>query len=275
MLISYLLLLEISLALQLDTKSLKAFQNNIHGSVNVRIFHPAFPTELLTPLKSDTALELLRLKESLGSDENIAAANEEIKNKGLPWQILPMMGVSDSQNIMPKRDINEYFDRYRHHGHVVWAQKLDKLKEGCVILNHWKQQAIVITEYEPSKGAKGFMLCPANSGPVEKFEWPPLTLEIEIRERKWQISEVSDNILTGEVLSLLPSAMSKSPWELIFLLLLSKDDDSVLQALFDTGLSPRQGLIAYIRLLKQVELRTEAWDDVPQYRLISERDVEI
>lgn len=262
-------------SLHIDAKTLDAFQRNIRGETSVRVFHPAFPAELLNPISSDIALDLLKLKQSIGSDENIAVANNDIRNRGLPWQILPMVGVSDLQNVMPKSAIIESYQMYGHQGHVVWARKSEKIEEGCVVLNHWKQEAVLITDYEPSKGARGIKLTPMNVGPMQKIEWPPLSLEIEIRERKWQVAVVSDNILNGEVLSLLPSVMDKSPWELIFLLLLKNDDLASLQALLDTGLSPRQGLIAYIRLLKQVEQRTEEWDGVPQHRIISESDVEI
>lgn len=277
--IFFMFFISCTLALQLDTKTLDAFKRNIYGETTVRVFHPAFPAEVLTPISSDNALDLLKLRQSIGSDENIAVALGDIRKRGLPWQILPTIGVSDFQNVMPKSEIVESYQMYRHHGHIVWARKTDKIEEGCVLLNHWKQEVVLITDYEPANGARGIKLTPMNVGPVEKIEWPPLTLEIEIRERKWQPAVVSDNLLTGEVLSLLPAVMDKSPWELIFLLLLKREEldpgSPTLQALLDTGLSPRQGLIAYIRLLKQVEQRTEEWDGVPRHRIISERDVEI
>ena len=70
--------------------------------------------------------------------------------------------------------------------------------------------------------------------------------------------------------------MGKAPWELIFLLLLSNEEyPEASQALFDTGLCPRQGLIAYIRLLEQVMFRAEAWEGVPQYRKIMESEIAI
>ena len=54
--------------------------------------------------------------------------------------------------------------------------------------------------------------------------------------------------------------MEKAPWELLILCLMSLDTSSPhfqkeeLQSLLDTGLSPKQGLLAYIRLLEQVRL---------------------
>ena len=57
---------------------------------------------------------------------------------------------------------------------------------------------------------------------------------------------VSDNIANGEVFTALPDVMVKSAWELIFLLLISPEkNEDIYQALFDTGLCPRQGKILY------------------------------
>jgi hypothetical protein len=43
--------------------------------------------------------------------------------------------------------------------------------------------------------------------------------------------------------------------------------------LFDTGLCPQQGFIAYIRVLEQLKQRTEQWEDVPPHRKITEREI--
>ena len=45
------------------------------------------------------------------------------------------------------------------------------------------------------------------------------------------------------------------------------------QALFDTGISPRQGFIAYLRLLRQVLSRTKVFDGVDDYRKIIEKEI--
>jgi hypothetical protein len=101
-------------------------------------------------------------------------------------------------------------------------------------------------------------------------------LELELTEdvTRWQPVRVSENISSGEIFSGLPPMMTKAPWELIFLLLISSSEHkNTMQALFDTGLCPRQGLIAYLRLLDQVLLRAEAWEGVPQYRKIIENEI--
>ena len=141
-------------------------------------------------------------------------------------------------------------------------------------MNHWTQQAIYITNYSPLIGAQGIELAPGRpTEPRTVFEWPPMALDIEFHEKKWQPVIVSNNILNGEILSLLPSEMKKSPWELIFLLLISSNDKKTIQTLLDTGLSPRQGLFAYLRLLGAALKRSETFDDIPDYRKIQEKDL--
>ena len=114
----------------------------------------------------------------------------------------------------------------------------------------------------------------AGSGATgNSYSWPPAALDIELREKKWQPCMASENILNGEVLRLLSPDMSKGAWELLFLLLTPSTDEKSLQALLDTGLSPRQGFIAYLRLLESALRRSESFDDIPDYRKIKERDL--
>ena len=145
-------------------------------------------------------------------------------------------------------------------------------------MNHWKQEVYFLTEYDSDRGAKGFELnhrtLSRSSPSTELISWPPLALEIEIQQGKWQPVWASENILSGEVLGQLPPDLPKATWELIFLLLISPQKDAaVFQALLDTGLSPRQGLIAYLRLLNKVMERTEANEDTPPYRQIIEKEI--
>lgn len=243
---------------------------------SIRLFHPFFPAELTQCLSVEDAEKILNVKRVTGSSENVAIARDDLIKRGIPWRPLPEIGISDAQNIMSKKQISEAFENYCQYGHIVWGHKLSKIQSGCVLLNHWKQEVVVITDYSPAKGARGYkLLHPKLSDKKEEIIWPPITLELELREKKWQAASVSENILSGEILSLLPLSMNKAVWELIFLLLLPKEEKVATQTLFDTGLSPRQGLIAYVRLLRQVELRTEAWDEVPGYRLIKEFDVSV
>jgi len=107
--------------------------------------------------------------------------------------------------------------------------------------------------------------------------WPPLALEFEMTANKWQAVEVSDNLVNGDIKAWLPKQLlPKALWEVIYLLLASSESegmDAVRQALLDTGLSPRRGLIAYLRLLSKVVQRGAVIDDIPDYRTIREQEV--
>ena len=254
-----------------DARTQRAFKMHPDGvDGSLRIFHPAFLTELVQPIPATTASDLLKLKRDIGSQENFVASMKDITDRGLPWKILPEIGIYDLQNVMSKKDLVEAYASTRHFGHILWAHKIKHIEPGCVLLNHWKQQAILITRYDRQLGAFGISL----TTPREQFSWPAMTLEIELKERKWQPVAVSDNILSGEVLNLLPPSMPKAVWELIFLLTLSfKEDKLAFEALIDTGLAPRQGLIAYLRLINTVSIRTQAWNDIPSHRLVVEHDI--
>ena len=235
-----------------------------------RLFHPAFPLELLKPLSESDLSKIERVRELLRADERSGTDFSSPSSTGLPWMPLPRIGISDSQNVWSKREIEDAFERNRHLGHVVWAEKLSRPERGCFLLNHWKQTAVYVQEYDPARGARGYLVR-TGSGSTEFINWPPLALEIELADKKWQVVRVSDNIANGTVLQLLPAGMPKAVWELILLLLLDPQQHSAeITALMDTGLSPKQGLIAYMRLLDQVQRRMESFDDVPEYRKIFE-----
>lgn len=239
------------------------------GMRGARLFHPAFPLELLKPLSESDLSWIEGVRELLRAGEH-TGADFSSPSSGLPWMPLPRIGISDSQNVWSKREIEEAFQRNRHVGHVVWAEKLHRPERGCFLLNHWKQTAVYVQEYDPARGARGYLVR-TGSGPTEFINWPPLALEIELADKKWQAVLVSDNIANGTVLQLLPAGMTKAVWELILLLLLDPEEhEAETQALMDTGLSPKQGLIAYLRLLDQVQRRLESFDDVPEYRKIFE-----
>jgi hypothetical protein len=240
-------------------------------SSGVRVFHPAFPTFVTDPISISEAKELSKVKETL--KPRGSTPNPDLS--GLPWKVLPQLGISEKQNVWSRSQIVEEYEKNRHNGYIVWAHKLKKPEKGCMLLNHWSQRAVLLTDYDVERGAKGYEVR-GQSGAVNFLSWPPFSLEMELTEKvsRWQPVRVSDNISSGEVLSCLPGMMTKAPWELIFLLTLSPEENKdTLQALFDTGLCPRQGLIAYLRLLEQVQQRAEAWDGVPQYRKITENEI--
>jgi len=256
--------------------SIESFSNvERENPDGIRLFHPAFPLSLLSPISSSEAQKIIRVKELTGSLDSTLemAAESPVK---CPWLIFPKFDIPDTTTIYSKSDILNSFEKHRHLGHFVWAHLISRPRKGCLLVNHWKQQVLLITEYDVERGAKGFELNHRSFAGNEAniINWPPLALEIEIGEGKWQPVNASDNILSGEIIRFLPPELSKSVWELILLLLVSpKDDSEVFQALMDTGLSPRKGLIAYLRLLNKVIERTETNEGTPSYRQIVEKDI--
>ena len=171
---------------------------------------------------------------------------------------------------------------------LVWAEKTSKLESGVVLLNHWAQRAVLLTSYEPKKGACGYELnsltiaAPSDVKPAARaqftYTWPPLSLEMELVDKKWQMAAVSENISSQSIFKLIPEEVKDAPtiaWELIFLLLLSNAevaDQAVIQAILDTGICPRKGLISYMRLFQRVAGRAEVLNDAPVYRRISSEE---
>lgn len=54
------------------------------------------------------------------------------------------------------------------------AHKIDKPEKGCILLNHWSQRAILLTDYDVGRGAKGYEIR-SQSGAVDFLNWPPLS----------------------------------------------------------------------------------------------------
>lgn len=255
-----------------------AFNMNPSG---VRVFHPAHPLKLLDPLDEDQLSALVRVKQLMGvsdSTEESKEASEPLsKSKRLPWFSFPKIGVPDSSNFLSRLEIDELYEKHRHEGQIVWAYYLDRPRKGCLLVNHWKQKVMYLTEYDVERGAKGYELNHILKHQTEgsPVVWPPFALEFELTDHLWEPVMVSNNLLTSEILDLLPPKLGpKAYWELIFLLLVKPDAEAeVMQALLDTGLSPNKGLIAYLRLLNKVVERTSTYDNVPEYRQIVEEEI--
>lgn len=238
-----------------------------------KIFHPAFPLKLKDSISYDEAIHYLDIQSKFRA--SAIGAEDEPREvpayKGLPWRVLPEIGLSGEKDTLSKKGIENAWEKSRHRGSLVWAYKLKYAEAGCFLLNHWKQQVVYVEEYDIATGARGYEVSLHSETPMN---WPPLTLEREILERKWQPVQASENLKGKEITKMLPTKMSKSPWEIIFSLLISAETHpEMYQALYDTGLSPKQGLFAYMRLLDQILLRTEDLDDLPSYRKIFESDL--
>lgn len=76
-------------------------------------------------------------------------------------------------------------------------------------MNHWSQQVILLTDYSLTGGARGVELTSGTGlegGTV--YEWPAAALDIELKENKWQPCVVSENIISGQILSMFPIGKS-------------------------------------------------------------------
>ena len=250
----------------------------VASGANLRLFHPAFPFKIKDPLTLEDAIHIMDVKDRLGLSEDMPQAPHSetaIQLSALPWKMFPELGLSNAKSVLSNYEINDLWERSRHKGSIVWAHKTKQLKAGCILLNHWKQEAILLTDYHPEKGARGTEFGPIGGGEGREITWDPISLEIELMERKWQPIKASSNIVSGEIFDLIPRKMSSGPWEFLFLLLVSPAEHAgeIYQTLFDTGLAPKQGLFAYIRLLDQILLRSEALEGIPTYRKIFESEL--
>lgn len=244
--------------------------NNPEG---LRLFNPYFPLEILKPITLEEITAVSKMKQRTGFTQESATGYSDKLSK-LPWLPFPQIGIPDSQNFISKLDIIDKNEKFRHLGTFVWAYKMDKPRKGCLLLNHWKQECVYLTEYDVERGAKGYVVDQYSNEEKNLITWPPLALELELTESKWQPVCVSENILSSDILDLLPVQMPKALWELVFLLVISPTKDpEIVQTLMDTGLSPQKGLIAYLRLLNKVLDRAETYDAIPEYRQIVEQEI--
>jgi hypothetical protein len=120
-----------------------------------------------------------------------------------------LIGIQDFQGVWSKTQIQMAFEKFRHTGDIVWSVKTNVLQPNCVLLNHWSQQAILLTDYTFAGGARGVELVPSTGvqgGNV--YEWPSAALDLELTQKKWQPCLVSENIISGQILSMFPKGQS-------------------------------------------------------------------
>ena len=110
----YLLLLCFYVARTDSVKNLKdVYARNPTG---IRIFHPAFPVELLNPLTDVELQKVIRVKELTGSLERLDISNIP----KLPWKVMPETGISESSTFLSKTELKNLFEMNRHNGVFVW-----------------------------------------------------------------------------------------------------------------------------------------------------------
>lgn len=120
----------------------------------IRVFHPAFPLQVLEPITLDDANKLIKLQDLLGKDP---IPSKHLSS--LPWKPLPAVKISSNdKEIWSKTEIGEAYEKFKHTGHLVWAHKIETPEPGCLLLNHWQQRVMYISEYDPEMGAKGLNL---------------------------------------------------------------------------------------------------------------------
>jgi hypothetical protein len=145
---------------------------------------------------------------------------------------------------------------------------LDRPEPGCLLINHWKKKVIYLAEYHPESGAKGWEISHLEQKGITHI-WPPLTLEYEIVDKQWEPVAVSNTLLSPRIIELLPKEMTHALWEIIFLLLISKErEPNITESLFDTGLHPERGLIAYLKIIGRLLERIDTLSSIPESRQI-------
>jgi hypothetical protein len=263
------------MGLNIDRSLEKCVQRN----GEIRLFHPAFPLQFLKSMSPVEAQDLLSRKVQVDNSPEAVRKLTELYRK-LPWRVFPSFGVHDRPVFGTEAEIDEIFQKTKHLGKIVWAYKLERPITGCLLLNHWKQEVIYVSDYSPERGAQGFRFGPHAPKPYEAHTivWPPLALEYEMLQHYWQAVEVSSNLLEEEFLSVLPPDMKVSYWEILFLLLPSSDPSNqrqILEGLFETGIRPKQGFISYLKLLQKVINRIKRFGNIPEQQQIIERELEL
>ena len=87
---------------------------DVKNFAGARIFHPAFPNLLTQSISQEDANNLEVVKKLFSSSDILPDFN------GLPWKILPALGISDQQDLWSKSQILEAYEKNRHQGHLVW-----------------------------------------------------------------------------------------------------------------------------------------------------------
>ena len=95
----------------------KASKLNPHG---IRIFHPAFPAQLLQPLSDDDFENFRAARQMLYTDSESKTITNELLGANLPWKVLPDMGVEDSKMMVSSHDIQTAYEKCKLGGHIVW-----------------------------------------------------------------------------------------------------------------------------------------------------------
>ena len=106
------ILFYISLSIQLINGATQL--PDVKNFAGARIFHPAFPNLLTHSVDQSDVDDLETVRRLLSSSNTLPDYS------GLPWKVLPSLGISDGQNLWSKSQIFAAYEKTRHLGHVVW-----------------------------------------------------------------------------------------------------------------------------------------------------------
>lgn len=84
----------------------------------VRLFHPAFPLELLKPLSQQDVESIDKMKSAIGQGSDHSHFSAEYRK--LPWFVLPRIGVPDLQTFPSTVEIEDILNKARHEGVIIW-----------------------------------------------------------------------------------------------------------------------------------------------------------
>lgn len=89
----------------------------------VRLFHPAFPDEILQPLSINDICQLQQKKDMLRihNDMEHKAYLSQMKNEDfLPWKIFPAIGLTETKKSFSSVLLQEIYETIRPYGYIVW-----------------------------------------------------------------------------------------------------------------------------------------------------------
>lgn len=83
----------------------------------LRLFHPAFPLELIKPVSVADADEFIRIQQAIAPQSEQFYQNEFQR---LPWFVFPRVGVPDAQVFLSKVEVQSIFEKTKHLGQLIW-----------------------------------------------------------------------------------------------------------------------------------------------------------
>lgn len=87
---------------------------DVQNFAGARIFHPAFPNLITQSVSVEEANNMEVVRKMFSSSDIVPDFS------GLPWKILPSLGISDKQDLWSKSQILDAYEKNRHQGHLVW-----------------------------------------------------------------------------------------------------------------------------------------------------------